>query len=229
MQASNFLSLRPDGRSSGGTLRPFSCELSPLHRADGSASFQSGSTQVLAAVYGPIAPQRSSLEKHDMAVLSIIFPGNRGDESWLKVLLEGCICTDQYRRCVIQIILQTIHDDGSLLSCALHAAISALMDAGICMKRLPLATTISLTKDGDILLDPTLEEEQTQTSVTLVSSSTNPDLVLASAGSGRLTFDRLLAVQEAASRTNPAVLAFLRLAIEQKVERQSLTLWADSN
>lgn len=218
---------RPDGRSSGGTLRPLSCELSPLQRADGSALWKAGSTQILAAVYGPIAPQRPAVEKQDSAVLSIIFTGHREYEALLQTVLEGCICVNQYGRCVIEVVLQTINDDGSILSCALHAIVAALMDAGISMKRLPLATTISISQEEELLLDPIQEEEQT--TMTLITSNSEPDRLLGSTGMGKLSLDRLLACQEAASRASPAVLAFLRLAVEQKVTRQSKTLWAASS
>ena len=228
---------RPDGRSSGGTLRPLSCELSPLQRADGSSLWKSGSTQILAAVYGPIAPQRASVERHDGVVLSIIFTGHREYESLLQTVLEGCICSGggQYNRCVIEVVLQTINDDGSALSCALHATVAALMDAGICMKRLPLATTISMrSQDQDeddelLLLDPNREEEQRQPTLTLITSNVEPDLVLGTMGDGKISLEQILACQEAASRASPAVLAFLRLAVEQKVMRQSKTLWAASS
>ncbi|KAI2488627.1 polyadenylation-dependent snoRNA 3'-end processing [Fragilaria crotonensis] len=139
---------RPDGRSSGGSLRPLSCEVSPLQRADGSALWKSRSTHVLAAVYGPIAPQRPSVEKSDSAVISIIFNGRREYESLLQTVLEGCICVEEYARCVIEVVLQTIRDDGSVLSCAVHATVAALMDAGIAMTRMPLATSVALSVSG---------------------------------------------------------------------------------
>ena len=185
----------------------------------------------------PIAPQRPSVEKPDLAVISIIFTGHREYESLLQTILEGCICAEEYGRCVIEVVLQTIRDDGSVLSCAVHATIAALMDAGISMTRLPLATTIALSVSRDngnndeavLLLDPNEEEEQHQTSLTLITSSLEPDCMLGSICEGKLSLERLLSCQEAASRATPAVLAFLRLAIEQKVMRQSQTLWTDSN
>lgn len=228
-------------------MRPLSCELSPLQRSDGSALWKAGSTHVLAAVYGPIAPQRPSVEKQDGVVISVIFTGHREYESMLQNVVEGCISNskNQYSRCVIEIVLQTINNDGSVLSCALHAVVAALMDAGICMTRMPLATTIAVVGTTDeeqttrLLLDPSLEEEEDddQTSMTLITSNTEKDKLLGSvvtnAGGGTgaklLSLEQLLACQEAASRASPAVLAFLRLAMEQKVTRQSKTILLASN
>jgi exosome complex component RRP46 len=194
---------------------------------------------VLAAVYGPIAPQRPSVEQPDSAVISIIFNGHREYESLLQTILEGCICVEEYARCVIEVVLQTIRDDGSVLGCAVHATVAALMDAGISMTRMPLATSVALSlsrgrgdddnDDAVLLLDPNEEEEQHQTSLTLITSNLEPDCMLGSMCEGKLSLERLLACQEAASRATPSVLAFMRLAIEQKVMRQSQTLWAVSN
>ena len=141
---------RSDGRCNGGTLRPLACELSPLQRSDGSALWKSGATSVLAAVYGPIAPHRASFETPYAAVISVIFNGCREYEGILQTILEGCICMDQYSRCVIEVVLQTIRDDGSVLSCAIHATAAALMDAGISMKQLPLATSMALSLDQNV-------------------------------------------------------------------------------
>mmetsp|Transcript_16503 Transcript_16503/g.19023 ORF Transcript_16503/g.19023 Transcript_16503/m.19023 type:complete len:245 (-) Transcript_16503:95-829(-) len=239
--------MRPDGRLNAGTLRPLCCELSPLQRSDGSAVWKSGSTQVLAAVYGPIAPQKTSLEKRS-ALLSIIYTSttkgnNNSNESMLlEKILEGCICTEQYGRCVIEIVIQTIQNDGSLLSCALHAAVAALMDAGISMNNLPVATTVMVTTTASeehtdnnfpMILDPDLEEEQQENSsiVTLISSNTNPDHLLGSNtdGSGSLSLKQILGCQEAASKATTAVITFMRMAIEQKLIRQSKTLLPTPN
>mmetsp|Transcript_16840 Transcript_16840/g.25468 ORF Transcript_16840/g.25468 Transcript_16840/m.25468 type:complete len:237 (-) Transcript_16840:380-1090(-) len=217
--------MRPDGRSSAGTLRPLSCELAPLSRSDGSALWKAGSTQVLAAVYGPMAPRKTSLERGS-AIISIIYADHREHEDLLEKVLAGCVCADQYKRCVIEVVLQAIHDDGSVLSCALHAAVAALMDAGICMRQLPVATSVVIGEDHKLLLDPDQEEERLLKScLTLVSSNSNPDTLLGSIGGGKdLSLEIVLACQDAASKAAPVVFSFLRMAVEQKITRQSNTL-----
>ena len=80
--------LRPDGRSyysqdgmtPSSTLRPLSCELSCLHRADGSSLWKSGSTHVLASVYGPMAPRLPSHEQ-DQAQVSVMIKSGRTSSS----------------------------------------------------------------------------------------------------------------------------------------------------
>jgi ribonuclease PH len=78
-------------------------------------------------------------------------------------------------------------------------------------------------------LDPTAEEEENDESsvVVLVNDSTKRDELLGCQTMGaRMSLESLLKCLEAASRASPAVVAFLRLAVEQKVTRQSQTLFS---
>jgi exosome complex component RRP46 len=125
--------------------------------------------------------------------------------------------------------VQVIQSDGSVLSCALHAAVAALLDAGIAMLTLPVVTTCLLSKSLPLRLDPTAEEEESDDScvVMLVNDSTKPDELLGCQTMGEsMSLEALLKCLEAASRACPAVAAFWRLAVEQKVTRQSQTLFS---
>mmetsp|Transcript_27960 Transcript_27960/g.39316 ORF Transcript_27960/g.39316 Transcript_27960/m.39316 type:complete len:321 (-) Transcript_27960:12-974(-) len=312
---------RPDGRSSGGTLRPLACEMSCLQRADGSALWKAGSTSVLAAVYGPVAPRQSSKEDSSKAIITVLCKGsgtgtgtgtggqntatetsknsaNRESSSssfsnneWLEEssssssflvdMLMACVNIESYKRSVIQIVLSIIQADGSVLACALHAAVAALLDAGIEMNCLPVATTCLLlhptSHDSDIggdddddnnetpasslplFLDPVEDEETIPNSstITFVNDSEHPDKILGcqtkimgghvggkstrsndgtttvtntnkqlQQGGGGIELETFIMSIEAASRASPAVVAFWRLAVEQKVTRESQTLWS---
>lgn len=218
---------RPDGRSSGGTLRPLACEMSCLQRADGSALWKAGTTHILCAVYGPIAPKMAHHEDPNEAVISIVFQEGREWEDFLGKILEGCIDRKQYPRTVIEIVLQVIQADGSVLGCALHAAVAALLDAGVFLKHLPVATTCLV--GTELQLDPNYEEEFDEQYSSLVMVNTNLDsekIVGCETMGGKISLANLLKCQEAASRASPAVVAFWRLAVEQKVIRQAQTLWS---
>ena len=93
-------------------------------------------------------------------------------EPFLRQTIGTCIDWDQIlTRTIVQLTVQIIQDDGSVLSCALHVIVAALMNAGIPLLQLPVATTIGIrytynqttsSKGGrkmDMRLDPTLEEE----------------------------------------------------------------------
>jgi ribonuclease PH len=226
---------RADGRSNGGTLRPLACELSCLHRADGSAMWKSGSTHVLAAVYGPLAPQNMTKEQ-DTAIVSVLIKSGKQDQleyewsQFLTSVLSSCIDRSMYPRSVVEVVLQIIQGDGSLVACLLHAAVAALMDAGVDLLYLPVATTCLIKNDSSSThLDPTLseEEEPGTTVLVLVNETARPDRILGShtVGSG-LSMEKLLHCTQVASKACPAIVAFWRLAVEQKVTRESQTLWS---
>lgn len=226
---------RPDGRTSGGTLRPLACELSCLHKADGSALWKAGATHVLAAVHGPLAPRQQSKEDFTTGLVTVLLKSGtvatleREWEAFLTKVLMATVDVTQYPRTVIQVVLQIIQTDGSVLSCALHAAVAALLDAGINMLSLPVATTCLLSPTLAMRLDPTTEEEDHEESsvVILVNNNLKPIEILACQTMGSsLPLESLLECVQAASRASPAVVAFWRLAIEQKVTRQSQTLWS---
>jgi ribonuclease PH len=271
---------RPDGRlilnedgSVSSTLRPLTCELSCLHRSDGSSLWKSGSTHVLAAVYGPIAPRIPSQEKGNEAVVSVVIKSGRHNPSsastdrataatdsanstgmlereWeqlLTCILSACIDTKAYARTVVEVVLQVIQDDGSVLAASLHAAVAALMDAGVAMTNLPVATTFlimpyeTVADDDDntdtnnitrplVLLDPSSEEEKNlNTSVLImVTENEDPNRILAthSMASANLSVPIILSCAQAAAKATPAVVTFWRLAMEQRVTRESQTLWS---
>eukprot|EP00560_Eucampia_antarctica_P006068 CAMPEP_0197824876 /NCGR_PEP_ID=MMETSP1437-20131217/2079_1 /TAXON_ID=49252 ORGANISM="Eucampia antarctica, Strain CCMP1452" /NCGR_SAMPLE_ID=MMETSP1437 /ASSEMBLY_ACC=CAM_ASM_001096 /LENGTH=274 /DNA_ID=CAMNT_0043424679 /DNA_START=3 /DNA_END=827 /DNA_ORIENTATION=- len=264
---------RPDGRDGGGKLRPLSAELSTLTRADGSAKFCAGSTTVLAAVYGPVAPRMSNRELPDRAMISVVWKQQsaasygateRELERFVVDALTCCIQVRDHPRTVIQVVLQVITADGSVLSTAINAAVMAILDTGIiAMKSMPIASTILLlpshppnnnTNDNNnnnnsqsLCLDPVAEEESSAESsaVVLVTTTNNNNNnnnndnnnnnkqqsntnVVASMTFGPLSsLESYLACIEAASRTSQAVVAFIRLAMEQKVTREAQTLWSN--
>lgn len=199
---------------------------------------------MMAAIHGPIAPLNMNKEE-EKAIVSVVIKSGRQDKmsaleyEWGEFLcnvLSACVDRDRYPRSVVEVVLQIIQADGSLLSCLLHAAVAALMDAGVELLYLPVATTclvldtaILSSKNSTIFLDPSrAEEEEANTSViVLVNESTQPDKILGShtTGSG-LPIEKILACVQVAAKAGPAIVAFWRLAVEQKVTRESQTLWS---
>lgn len=221
---------RPGGRTQT-SLRPLSCELSCLQNSDGSALFRSGSTHVLASVHGPIAPRLQQHEDSDKATISVIIKsGNLGStyerewEDLMQKVLSEAIITEAYPRSVIQVVIQIMAADGSVLATAVNAAVSALLDAGIEMRFLP--TAITCLVDDTVRLDPSEEEEMKGGIVVLVTAQ---EKVIASHTSNiKVSVDKLLQCTTLANRASPAIVAFWRLAIEQKLNREAQTLWASS-
>eukprot|EP00934_Nitzschia_sp_Nitz4_P003790 Nitzschia sp. Nitz4//scaffold18_size181773//156698//157528//NITZ4_001939-RA/size181773-processed-gene-0.246-mRNA-1//-1//CDS//3329540083//3780//frame0 len=202
---------RPDGRAKPTTIRPLSCEFSTLHQADGSASFQSGSTQVLAAVHGPLEAMYTSnagtSSRHSVSVV-ISGPTNHYPvEEWsaqLQSILQSCMAADtpSGSRSVTQVVLQVIRSDGSLWAALLHAAVAALMDATIDLLYIPVATTCWIPISNDtvnnnnnnnnssssstIYLDPCQKEEEEPGSCLFVGVTRSSDTTTGSHKEPRL-------------------------------------------
>uniref|UniRef100_A0ABM0M419 Exosome complex component RRP46-like n=1 Tax=Saccoglossus kowalevskii TaxID=10224 RepID=A0ABM0M419_SACKO len=148
-------------------LRSQSCEQNLLSRPDGSATYCQGDTSVIVAVYGP-AEVKQSKEFLDKATLEVIFkpkvgiPGcsEKFQERLIRNTCETIVLTALHPRSSINIIIQVMHNAGSLLSCCVNSTCMALLDAGLPMSCLVAAVTCSLSCDGDIILDPTSQQEK---------------------------------------------------------------------
>lgn len=171
-------------------------------------------------------------------------------ERFIADAVSSCVLLSAYPRAIIEIVIQVIKADGSILGTALNTAVLALLDAGVVMRSLPVGTTCLVgpffrrenNSDADrndgsadsLRLDPTSEEEELiQTTddsgyavVVLVTDSTQPNGVVTAVTFGSLTLESFLSCVEAASRASQAVVAFMRLAVEQKVTREAQTLWS---
>lgn len=260
---------RPDGRTSSATLRPLAAEVSCLSRSDGSCKFSSGSTIILAAVFGPAAPRAISRARNNEATVAVVFkygskisssssstangsksyhPGygtnERELERFIGDALQGCIDTKFYPRTIIEVVIQVMNADGSVLSSAINAAVLALMDAGVRMNQIPIGTTCLVkcsdsNSSANILFDPTAEEESNDEYAAIILATTDKDddddnedynscaaRVISSLTFGQFQLESFLACIESSGRASKAMLAFMRVVQEQKVVRESKTLWS---
>jgi ribonuclease PH len=258
---------RPDGRTSYATLRPLAAEVSCLSRSDGSCKFSSGSTTILAAVFGPAAPRAISRARNNEATVAVVFkygskissssttngsksyhPGygtnERELERFIGDALQGCIDTKFYPRTIIEVVIQVMNADGSVLSSAINAAVLALMDAGVRMNQIPIGTTCLVNcsdSSENILFDPTAEEESNDEYAAIILATTDKDdddnedynssaaRVISSLTFGQFQLESFLACIESSERASKAMLAFMRVVQEQKVVRESKTLWSSYN
>lgn len=130
-----------------------------LTKADGSAIIRHNNTIVQATVFGPADVQQSKIN-YEEAVVDIIYKPKisipstspafdivREVENLLKNVFKEIILTRLHPRTQISILVQEIHNNGSLLSCTINAVCCALLDAGIPM-RCPVAG-VSLDLDNE--------------------------------------------------------------------------------
>jgi ribonuclease PH len=215
--------------SRAATLRPLSCELSTLHNCDGSAEWKSGKTNVLAAIHGPIASRLPHQERADRCVVSVSIKADWAVPDWeilVKRVLSCCIRCEQYPRCVISVVLQVLHSDGSELAAMIQAAVSALLDASIDMHVLPVAVTVH---PSSLILDPSNRDGGDTEGVVFVFGANSQ--IIACTGifvEANQHAGGWLECCQRAERAVPAIRGFWRLVMEQKLEREANTLWAQS-
>lgn len=164
-------------------------------------------------------------------------------ESFVCDALSSCIMLERYPRCVIQVVIQIVQADGSVLGTAVNCAEMALVDAGVAMKGLPVASTCVVVSRqlqnghaGSIWMDPTAEEESAEghTIVILVTEAGSSDdeadkaaEVITSFTSGApLSMSGLIQCMETTDKFNTAMVAFMRMAVDQKVQKEVETLWS---
>eukprot|EP01125_Pyxidicula_operculata_P001609 TRINITY_DN1145_c0_g1_i1.p1 TRINITY_DN1145_c0_g1~~TRINITY_DN1145_c0_g1_i1.p1 ORF type:complete len:221 (-),score=20.90 TRINITY_DN1145_c0_g1_i1:109-771(-) len=160
------------------SIRPLSSRQSVLFRADGSCQWKQGNTEVLVGVFGPMeAPKR--VENNDKAYVDVKLNPPSGlpnpritvMESYIKKTFEENILTTLHPRTQIKIVIQVLHEDGSVLASCMNGATMALLDAGIPLK-LSLFSIDAILLNDEIVADPT--EEQEKQSSCIFSFQTNP-------------------------------------------------------
>ncbi|GJP49023.1 hypothetical protein CLOM_g8284 [Closterium sp. NIES-68] len=183
--------LRPDGRTAT-QLRPMLASRGPLCRADGSARWSLGDTCVVAGVYGPRGMgvaggglagggRQRGRGRRTPCGHPCRSSGRRGMgwqerycEAVVRQTVDAVLLSSLLPRTRIQLQLQVVHDDGSLLPCALNAAFAALLDAGLPLSCLPAAVQLALDAQGQLLLDPTKEEQQTSSATLCTVFASRP-------------------------------------------------------
>ena len=156
-----------NGEISNKQLRKMTCELSLLSRSDGSASLCCGDTSMTASVYGP-AEVKMTKEQINRATVEVTYRPKSGMPGCNEKLKENIICntcesiilTCLHPRSSVSLTIQELHNAGSSLACAINLVNLALLDASTNMKFMVAAVNCAFTDKGQLILDPTLKEEQ---------------------------------------------------------------------
>ena len=165
---------RLDGRKVN-ELRPMEAKTKVIPNADGSASFKSGRTWAIAAVYGPreiyprflADPKKGKLRCHySMMPFSgsgeRIRPGSsrRAQEIAMVMTkaLEPVVDLSQFPNSVVDVYVELPQTDAGTRCAAISAASMALADAGIPMKDMVSSVSVGEVQ-GTVLADLTYNEE----------------------------------------------------------------------
>ncbi|KAG0337511.1 Exosome component 5 [Podila humilis] len=226
-------------------LRPFFSSQNLLNRADGSAQFDFGGSSVLCSVVGP-AEVKIRDEQLDKATIEVVarplvgLPSvkDKAREQNIRETLEPIILSGLHPRTLIQIVVQTMKDDGCILSTAFNATILALLDAGIPLNSiLGSVTCIIDAQSNEILLDPTTEELaqaksvhvfvfDNKSSIAQAGVDTNMDQdellanVLFSDSTGSFTEEEYFECSLICFKAAQTVHGFIRTAVEKKLQKE---------
>ncbi|KAL2095738.1 hypothetical protein ACEWY4_007886 [Coilia grayii] len=206
--------------------REFGCEQNLLSRPDGSATFIQGNTNVLAGVYGP-AEVKVSKEIYDRATLEVLIqpkiglPGvrERAREQCVRETCEAALLSSLHPRSSLSLILQEVHDDGSLLACCLNAACMALMDAGLPMSCLFCGITCVISTEGQIITDPTLQQEKESRAQMTFAIDSIEKRVMMSSTKGSISVQELQEAIALSQRASERIFQFYRDSVHRRYSK----------
>lgn len=231
--------LRQDGRRPN-ELRSFSGDMGILGgEVDGSSVFELGNTRVMASVVGP----REALEKTSIAADSDVgflnvrchaaaFSSTGGDrrarndrrlQEWSRLVegaLSSSVMAEAFPRSAVDVFVEILNADGSVLAAIINAVTLALIDAGIPMKDYVTAVSVAYVQSSTAILDPNrMEESGNQPSMTMAFLSRTGHVVLTSA-EPRMASDKVGTLMKLA--TMGATQVFQRLDSETVRPRLSM-------
>ncbi|CDW52038.1 RNase PH and Glyco transf 22 and Anticodon 1 and tRNA-synt 1 domain containing protein [Trichuris trichiura] len=144
------------------------CEVSYLHRADGSCIYTQGKTTVIASVNGP-GDLKNLKQCADSAVIQVVVKrsigGNSAANAQTAFILEN-LCTSAVivsllPKTLISIVVQELESDGSFLQAAVNAVCLALIDSGLPMFDTFAAATVAiLPQSENIIPSPSSQVER---------------------------------------------------------------------
>lgn len=210
-------------------MRALECDIGILQKSDGSVMFQQGETKVVGGVLGP-AEVKVHKEHLDKATLDCVYKVKIGLPGVREKALENFVCktceevvlTKLFPRSAIQIVLQLIHDSGSLLSCLINAACMALVHAGVPMKCMVASVCCAIGKDGEIKMDPNKEEGENARCTMTLSFESKEMKLISSHTTGGFTIDEYFNCLEIARKSAAEVLSFQRLSVSRFLSRDNM-------
>ncbi|XP_052771207.1 exosome complex component RRP46-like [Mya arenaria] len=207
-------------------LRPMKCELGQLTRPDGSATLFQGDTCVMTAVYGP-GEVRMNKELIGQATVDIVFKPKSGlpacAEKYTEVTLantcETVLLASLHPRSAINLTVQEVQNSGSFLATCVNSCCLALLDASMNMNATVAAVNCCITKENDIVVDPSSkDEENSRASLTFVFESVKKDIITTSA-QGQFSAEEFQSCLITCREATASVFQFYRDTITRKLSK----------
>ncbi|KAI4245642.1 MAG: hypothetical protein L6R40_002443 [Gallowayella cf. fulva] len=175
--------------------------LSLLGRADGSASYTSNGSSVLATVNGPVEVQRRDEIPEEAAIDVVLRPAiavggvrERHLESIIEKTLRQVILVSAHPRTLIQITLQVtatqaesatstgFHQSASnlpLLPALLQSSILALLSTSLPLTVTLTSTLIAVSRSGELVAEPSAKALKEAASLHVLGFSSHGELLVA--------------------------------------------------
>ncbi|KAL9577565.1 MAG: hypothetical protein Q9212_006284 [Teloschistes hypoglaucus] len=175
--------------------------LSPLDRADGSASYTSNGYSTTVAVNGPIEVQRRDEIPEEAAIDVVIRPATgvggvreRHLESIVEKTLRQVIIVSAHPRSLIQVVLQVVttppkrnasgnlHQSASnlpLLPALLQSSMLALLSTSLPLYMTLTLTLVAVSDRGELIADPSATVTDAATSLHVLGFSSHGGLLVA--------------------------------------------------
>lgn len=149
--------------------------LHPLQRADGSATYSSSLTTILAAVNGPVEvtrrdeiPDAAAIEVNIRPSSGVGGPRERWLESVIASTLRSVVLVHLHPRTLVQVTLQVTKDVGAdggaslskglkdiaIIPGLVNAAFAALVDSGLPLEQTVVAGLAVVGNDGKVVVEP---------------------------------------------------------------------------
>lgn len=234
--ASSHSISRRDGRIPQ-QIRPLAAEPAALSRADGSARFAQGETEVLVSVCGPCEAKRARELIHSATIEVIVRPpcglpgpAERETQQLLSQTLAHLALAALHPRTALSVVVQVVSDDGALLATALHGTCLALVHAGVPLSGLLGGCAAALLPDGTALLDPCADEEREAAAVVTFAylvrrgadGSIERDQLLAHCAGCVARQAQFVAMQEASQEAAACSTAFMQQALTRVLQPHAL-------
>ena len=134
--------------------------------------------------------------------------------------LSQVITLSRYPQTAIRFTVQVLDDCGSALATAFNACSLALVDAGVAQSGMVVAICVAVMPGGEILLDPSREEEASADAVMMTAWHSVSREILACRTAGIMTRAEFKRCRMAAREAVSTVLAFMRMSFVQKCRQQ---------
>ena len=216
--------------------------LHPLHRASGSATYTSPSSNltILSAVNTPLEVSRRSDELPTSLLIEVNVRPHDGVgmvkerhlEELVRKTLQTVVLVEEYPRYLMQVGLQILRaertaeegssvEDGYLgvLCGLLNAASLGVLDAAVAMKEVFVAILLGVSKDGKIAVEPTMRDRGACSSLHVFCFGGKGSLLL-SESEGRFGIDEWEKVQAVAKEA--CLGSGLDVEMNGKAARQTL-------